>query len=292
MDPVLTRLDPTFPICWEDPDTLRVGFERPIARVTDPTAGMQRFIGALRRGVHADRLPDEARRVGASLTEARDTFEQLRPALLAQADPLPAAEAPVLIAHVCDGKRPIPALTEALRATGFCRFTGDGVVDPGELDLVVYIERYWEPLERAQRWLIEGVPHLLIRFTDGAVHVGPIVPRHGRPCHACVSLERIQRDGATAALAAQLAGATVTSERPETAVLAAAYATRFISAWITGDPDVHRIRIVLPDSRALAVEAPRIERVEPHGECACGSGAADTEPSAPSSDHSRLADEP
>ncbi|MEJ6490063.1 hypothetical protein PQI23_10040 [Leucobacter sp. USCH14] len=278
MDPVLTRLDPAFPICWEDPDTLRVGFERPIARVVDPTAGMQRFVGALRRGVDAERLLHEARRVGATLTEARETFAQLRPALLAATTAGPPGETSMLTATICDGGRPVPALMHALRTTGHCRFIGEGATDgPAEIDLVVYVERYWEPLERAQRWLIDGLPHLLIRFTDGAVHVGPIVARHGRPCHTCVSLVRIQQDGATAALAAQLAGATVASERPETAVLAAAHAARFISAWRAGDPDAHRTRIVLPDSPALAVEAPRVELVEPHEECCCGSGPADPE---------------
>ncbi|KTR87384.1 hypothetical protein [Leucobacter chromiiresistens] len=274
-DPALTRLDPALPICWEDPDTLRVGFERPIARLSAPSAGMQRFVGALRRGIDANRLPEEARRVGATTAEARDAIAQLRPALRA-GGPAPRASALGAVATViCGSGRATPALAQALAATGLCRLPNrDAFEDPGDPELVVYVERYWEPLERAQRWLMAGVPHLLVRFTDGAVHVGPIVPRDGGPCHTCVSLARVDRDAATAALAAQLAGAPVASETPELAVLAAAHAAGLIRAWLAGDAAAHRTRIELDAPSTPGWSPPRVarvSRVDTHPECACGS---------------------
>ena len=292
MDPLLTRLDPSLPICWEDPDTLRVGFEHAIARVRRPTAGVQRFIGVLRRGVDADRLPDEARRAGVTLGEARAAVAQLGPALLAQRAANATEAAAPLTAQMCDGGRPVAALREALLESGVCRFPArDESSASGDIDLVVFVERYWEPLERAQRWLMEGVPHLLIRFTDGAVHVGPIIDADGRPCHTCISLARVESDAATAALAAQLAGAAVASERRDAAVLAGAYAAGLIRAWSAGDAAAHRTRIVLPVSRALSIPAPRVEQVEPHLDCACGPPSLDDDDSRAGGDHPRLADE-
>ncbi|MGW9022277.1 hypothetical protein ACWGOE_12415 [Leucobacter chromiiresistens] len=277
--PAPMRLDPALPVCWEDPDTLRAGFERPIARLASPTAGMQRFVGALRHGIDADRLPEEARRVGATLAEAHDVIAQLGPALRDGSPAIRAGEPGALATVICDGGRPIPTLARALAATGLCRFPAAGAFeDPADPELVVYVERYWEPLERAQRWLMAGVPHLLVRFTDGAVHVGPIVGRDGHPCHTCVSLDRVERDAATAALAAQLAGAAVASETPELAVLAGAHAAGLIGAWIAGDPTAHRLRVELDApsaSERSPFRAPRVSRVDPHPECACGDVVAE-----------------
>lgn len=291
MEPVLTRLDPTFPICWEDPDTLRVGFEHAVARVRNPTVGMQRFVGVLRRGVDASRLPDEARRAGVTLGEARSALAQLEPALIVDTAAASVEAAP-LTARMCTGGRRPEALREALVESGVCRFPSDEQAsDPAEIDLVIFVERYWEPLERAQGWLMDGVPHLLVRFTDNAVHVGPIVRAHGRPCHTCVSLVRVERDPATAALAAQLAGRPVASERRDTSVLAAAHAAWFIRAWRADDSAAHRTRIVLPVSRAYSVATPRVEQVVPHPECACGPVTIDDDALRSGRDHPRFADE-
>lgn len=292
MEPSLTSIDPDFPVCWENPETLRVGFEHPIARVTNPTAGMQRFVGALRRGIDAEQLTHEARRAGATVGEARATVAQLEPALLVRRTAKLSAERTMPTALMCDAGRSVPAFPEVLRAAGACWFP-PATTPPKrtDIDLVIFVERYWEPLERAQRWLMDEVPHLLVRFTDRAVHVGPIVPANGRPCHTCVSLERIERDPATAALAAQLAGAPVASERPESAVLAAAYAAELVHAWSRGDTDANHTRIVLPVSSARFIAQPRIESVEPHPECACGARSDDDGLSA-GRDHPGLADEP
>lgn len=300
MEPTLTSIDPDFPVCWENPETLRVGFEHPIARVTNPTAGMQRFVGALRRGIDAEQLTHEARLAGATVGEARATVAQLEPALLARRTAKLPAERTMPTALMCDAGRSVPAFPEVLRAAGACWFPPAIIpamtpattpAEQTDIDLVIFVERYWEPLERAQRWLMDEVPHLLVRFTDRAVHVGPIVPARGRPCHTCVSLERIERDPATAALAAQLAGAPVASERPESAVLAAAYAAELVHAWSRGDTDAHRTRIVLPVSSARFIAQPRIESVEPHPECACGARSDDAALPA-GRDQSGLADEP
>src|SRR5699024_751139 len=90
-------------------------------------------------------------------------------------------------------------------------------------DLIVHVERFLEPLERAQQWLIAGMPHLLVRFTDGAVHVGPLIASWGSPCHTCATLELLSADTAYPALAAQLYGVTPQSEAPAAIHMAAAW---------------------------------------------------------------------
>ena len=42
---------PELPLCWEDPHTIRLGFDRAIARLERPSAGAQRLLSALRVGI-------------------------------------------------------------------------------------------------------------------------------------------------------------------------------------------------------------------------------------------------
>ena len=277
MTAALTRIDPNYPVCWEDPDTLRVGFEYPIARLHDPSAGAQRFVGALRRGIDPRLLAHEAAQAGATLAEARTVLEQLGPALrhgaTADRESADSTDPPAMLVVMCTGGRDVPALRHALAAGTGCRFIAARPADDAlGIDLVILVERYWAPLERAQRWLMAAVPQLIIRFTDGAVHIGPLVSATGGPCHTCLSLERVERDAATAALAAQLDGTPVRSERPETAVLAAAHAAELIGRWRSGDVRAHRTRVIVPVADGLCSEPPSVEQFQPHLQCACSAG--------------------
>ncbi|WP_336658458.1 TOMM precursor leader peptide-binding protein [Leucobacter sp. USHLN153] len=285
MDTTHTRLDPTFPVCWEDPETLRVGFERPVARLNSPTPGMQRFVSALREGVDPSRLSEEARRTGATLAEARSTLDEMRPALARlpvgspgqsglpprRRAPEPRDDSPAVRTVICDDDLPVRHLGDALAATSLCRPARLGAApnSPERPELVIFVERYWSPLGRAQRWLMDDVPHLLLRFTDGEVHVGPLVGAGGSPCHTCVSLARVENDPATGVLAAQLAGTRTSSENRGTVMLSAAFAAEHIEAWITGEDRALTTRVVLPVAAGLSHMLPRVETVLPHPDCAC-----------------------
>ncbi|RGE21572.1 hypothetical protein [Leucobacter sp. wl10] len=276
MDERITRIHPDFPVCWEDPETLRIGFERPLARLRTPSPGAQRLIGRLLTGFDPGRLPREAQLAGITPREARGVLRALDGALVTAVVAERSSPPPRLLRTLLsdDGREP-PGLRDALIATGLCTFDGiacDGGSGTGWApahDLVIYVERFLEPLERAQRWLIEGVPHLLARFTDGAVQVGPLVGDRGRPCHSCITLAFLAGDAAYPVLAAQLSGRTPRSETVAAAHMVAAFAAVLIREWLSGDPAAHAKRIVIPVARGLVAGAPRVESVAPHPECAC-----------------------
>ncbi|PRI10872.1 hypothetical protein [Leucobacter massiliensis] len=260
----LTRIDPDLPLCWEDPYTLRVGFERAHTRLVDPTAREQRLLARLLRGIERPRLGEAVRALGVSRGDAQRLFQQLREVLVSEPPPRPRPLSRRLNAVLSDDGREVPGLRDALLGTGLCGLDGHA---PHEL--AIHVERFLEPLGRAQRWLIAGVPHLLVRFTDGAVHVGPLVGPRGSPCHSCVTLALLRRDPAYPVLASQLAGRTPSSESGAAAHMVAAFAGQLLRAWQAGDDTAHIIRYVIPVRRGLVSGAPLVDVVAPHQECAC-----------------------
>lgn len=263
------KIDPNLPLCWEDPETLRVGFEQPHARLHDPSPGVQRLLYALLRGIDEDRIAESASAAGITTREAKTVIEALAPALVPPSPPQ-AATAGLRVAISDDG-RAVSGLAEAIAATELCDL---GYDYERELpDLVLYVERFLEPLDRAQRWLIAGVPQLLVRFTDTAVYIGPIVEPPGAPCHMCVTLEFIARDTAYPVLAAQLTAVRPKSETRLTTGIVASIAGAFMSGWVTGAEHVRTTRVVIPTTPALLAVTPRTETIEAHPECACSLNA-------------------
>ena len=281
------RLDPAVPLCWEDLDTLRLGFERVRARIPATDHGVQRLLAALRDGFASEELPMIADRCGIAAHRADEVLAELGTAVLA-ADPDPDPFAPpALRAVLADGGRPVPGLREALDRIEFLELRDDpelgarGAPPPPRIpDLALIVERFVEPSERAQRWLMAGVPHLMLRFSDALIEIGPLVRPEGAPCHACATLERVARDPSLPVVAAQLIGRRADSERPALARLAAVIAEQLLRIWLTGNAQVHRTRHVFPVEGGAASGHGRIERVAPHADCACsalplpdGSGA-------------------
>lgn len=271
----ITRIHPDLPVCWEDTDTLRFGFDCAEARVRSPSAGVQRLIGSLRTGINVDRLTQEALGVGATPQEARKLIEALAPAL--QCTPATAITPTTtenarsaelsfgqLRVRLCDGDHPVEGLQEAVTASGL-----SAAEQTSSPDLVVFVERFFEPLERAQRWLIAAQPHLLVRFTDRAVLVGPLILPEGNPCHTCDALTEISRDGAIPALAAQLHDSAPSSETAAGTHMAAAWIAVWARAWIAGDSAVHKTRVRIPMSLGRVSGAVTLHTVAPHPECAC-----------------------
>ncbi|MGK0714532.1 hypothetical protein ACR5KS_00440 [Leucobacter sp. W1153] len=75
-------IDPALPLCWEDPETLRLGFDRAEARIVAPSAATQRLLGVLQRGLPLSELPRASLRVGATAAERRALIELVAPVLV------------------------------------------------------------------------------------------------------------------------------------------------------------------------------------------------------------------
>ena len=264
-----TRIDPDLPLCWESTETVRIGFEVAVARVRAPSAAAQRLMGLLSTGVRTADLKCEALRVGATPAELSRLLSDLAPALVTERRsprPLRSASSSVCLA-VSDDGRSVSGLRDVLSRLAGIHVIADN--RPERADLVVHVERFLEPLERAQRWLMLSLPHLVIRFSDRTVHVGPIVSAAGAPCHSCASLSMVASDPALPVLATQLHGKIPRSECRPATELATVFAARLIDEWREGSPSAHHTRWEIPIVNRMLAGPPAIRPVRPFPECGC-----------------------
>lgn len=266
MKTALTRIDPALPICWEDDRTLRVGFDRAEARVSDPSAPTQRIISALREGIDRDRVRALVQELGITRAEWSELAELLAPALVCggSADQPPAS----LCVGVLGAEGVSDAFVRSLRFAGH-RATRFSPRQRG-YDLVIVLERFMQlPVIPDYRWAA-GRPQLLVRFTDRSVSVGPLVSAEGSPCLSCVMMHDIDEDPALPAIAAQLIGHAPAAEQEAAIEAATALALSVIRHWQAGGRLTARHRWRVDVSDGLPGIVPEQQNVRPHGECGCG----------------------
>lgn len=312
--PALTRVDPALPLCWESPDTLRLGFDRAEVRIPSPSAATQRLLDALRAGVPFGTLNRVAQHVGATAAERRALVERLAPVLVScvAAEPAEAdtdtdteadAEATGITAATTD--------TAAATATSIATTTttrlriavhgrGDAATilreasvraghevvrwNPGlesqcadepepnpipPSDLVIVVERFLLPTRTTQLLIEHEIPHLLVRFSDRSVRVGPLVLPGSGPCTVCVTLHDTDGDPSLPTLAAQLPGSTPASETRACAETAATMVMGVIHHWIAGAewPQVLRLRAEVREGLPMPVIDS--ETMTRHPACGC-----------------------
>lgn len=293
------QINPDLPVLWEDPTTIRVGFEHAVARVEAASPAAQTLIAYLIRGVARDELARQNPRVAGRILEA------LSPVLIEQREfeehpvPLPklrkaphnpaaslhpsdarAADGPQrahahrlsrsrrgggVLARIYDDGRELPAFQSALEIHGQLSFAR-GSTQPS---LAIEVLRFLEPLGRTSRWLSSGTAHLIVRLTDAAARIGPLVSPHGAPCHGCETLQLTDEDPALPALASQLYGTLPNSETASVGLIAGGIAGHFVHAWQNGESWVHDHQAVLPVTQGLASAMPVLARVRTHPECGC-----------------------
>lgn len=310
MNDSVLRIDPDLSLCWEDPFTLRVGFDRVHARIDDPPARVQRLISALRSGVHENQLRSVSQRAGATPQEEQQTLAALEPVIVRTPQPVnsalgtpqtrrnghrsahcptqlqstPTAPRSPVVGHAAtsgevsstgylrilmsDNGTSMTSLRAALNASDACMVDASRASEQ-PADLVVVVERFYEPLERTQRWHAAGIPHLIIRFTDEAVTVGPLVASADGPCLTCLAKFGIEQDPALPAMSAQLVGKRPAAEGAASGEVAAAAALTQIRRWVSGDRSVHQTRFRFTVHRGLVSLVPGVEQLTPHPDCAC-----------------------
>lgn len=275
----LVQIDPDRALCWEEGATLRVGFDEAIARVRPASRQAQRLVRALVSGVRQSDLDDmieavdRGRRTAQRLRLRREfdeVLEGLEPVLVRherapEPTSLPAPIRTAIRAALADDGREVRGIRESLRADWLCSFESG----PAPPELAIQVLRFLEPLERTRRWLGEGIPQLLIRFTDTTVLVGPLVSAHGAPCHGCEVLALTEADPALPSIAAQLYGRVPSTESPQLSWLAGAVAASYVRAWQEGALWVHDSQLALPAAGGCIAGLPTLRRIAPHPECGC-----------------------
>ena len=270
------RLSPDHPLCWENPFTLRAGFDRVLARVQNPSPEIQRLIRVLQAGVPEHKYLDLCTQLGVPLHEGEQLLQDLRRVLLGHSSATPAT-APLratispeqrLHVRVCDDGRSAGALRQALVDSGFCTLN----LRPEQeqrCDLVVLVERFYTQQRLAQHWLLHRVPQLLIRFTDESATVGPLIGSNGAPCLDCIAQHSVTADPALPALSAQLVGRNAAAETPASTALVTATALNMVRLWRHGDISIHSTQVHFIVRGGLVATAPRISTITPYPGCAC-----------------------
>lgn len=273
----LLRIDPALPVGWEDPDTLRVGFERADARFTRPSAGVQRLLVAFRTGLPLAETSRRLRAYGATAAEWRRLVETLAPVLVESPDARTEARPrgrPTLA--ILGGGRTGGALLEAAQGAGFLALPADVLSDADlrslsddALGILVVVERFLQPAPHRRLLLADRMPQLLVRFTDRSLRVGPLAPARGSPCPGCATRHEIDADPALPVLAAQLLGRVPATETSAVAAAASALAVAAIERWVAGCRALSRAQLRIPVTEGLPGLVPELHRVRPHPSCPC-----------------------
>lgn len=298
-------IDPALPLCWEDPQTLRLGFDHAEARITAPSAGTQRLLGVLQRGLPLSELPRASLLVGATAAERRALIELVAPVLVTR--PIGGANGSTraISRGGSNGERretsavgTAPVDTRRLRIAVLGR---GGAAEslrsavgragweslnwsllPSEAlasehvtpDLCIVVERFMEPPATFHELAASGVPHLAVRFTDRSVRIGPLVIPGRAPCISCLHLREVAHDPGLPALAAQLHGRFPAAETPASAEFASALALAFVHRrWDESDwQRVTQLRLTV--ERGMPSTIPEEHSVLAHPDCACATASA------------------
>lgn len=299
--PVLTCVDPALPLCWESPDTLRLGFDRAEVRIPTPSAATQRLLDALRTGVPFGGLSRVAQHVGASAAERRALIERLAPVLVSRpATPtgepcrtpgfvrlriavLGTSEAAAVLREACaraghdafewrPDSEPVSAQQPVPTPQPTPQPRSDQWIAPIQPrpDLVIAVERFLLPPRTTQLLIEHEIPHLLVRFSDRGVRVGPLVRPGSGPCTVCVALHDTDADPSLPALAVQLPGVRPASETPACAETAASMAMSAIHHWLAGAHWPHLMRQRAEVHDGLPMPGIACESLAVHPNCGCG----------------------
>lgn len=270
-DGVMTQenvtLNPVFPLCWENMETLRIGFDRAEVRLHTPSPAAQRFVDQLRAGIHPRDLESVAKRSGLPSDERELLMHQLKPVLLQACDntsePLEEDHQAALFAVFGEG-----SFARRVRR----RFELAGLAlatEAASPDFVVLVEQFVGTTTRAQSLLSNDVPHLLLRATDRHLVLGPLVLPGGRPCLTCLELHSLEKEPSLHVLAAQLANEIPAAATTHGIELLSESAIAVARQWQHGCTDFVGVRLIFSVVCGVPVPLPEREDLSPHPDCGC-----------------------
>lgn len=270
-DGVMTQenvtLNPVFPLCWENIETLRIGFDRAEVRLHTPTPAAQRFVDKLRDGVHPRDLESVARRSGLRSDEREMLMQQLKPVLLqahdSTSEPFKKDHPTALFAVFGEGSF-ARRVRKRFELAGLSLATG--TASP---DFVVLVEQFVGTTTRAQSLLSNDVPHLLLRATDRHLVLGPLVLPGGLPCLTCLELHSLEKEPSLHVLGAQLANEVPAAATSHGIELLSESAVAVARQWQHGGTDLVGVRLIFSVSRGIPAPMPVREDLPPHPDCGC-----------------------
>ena len=260
-------LNASIPLCWEEPETLRFGFDRAELRLPDPAPNVQHLLRRLKQGMLEDDLASYAASIELSADELRQLLRALEPVLLREtSQKLPStSEHNALPGLAILGEGPAAEHLRALRIRSGFQPPRTGV--PAEFAILV--SQFWGATGRSSALLSEHIPHLSLRFTDRAFYVGPILLPEGELCQHCIELHEQEREPQLRLIAAQLADQAPAAASRIAVPLASAICVAALHHWRQGSTQLLRSRLRFRVRHGIPDPSPRQEELQAHPDCSC-----------------------
>lgn len=227
---MVLRINPSKELLWRNPSEVQFGSSADALRLSQISAGQERLLGLLARGVANEYFDNVAEAVGAE--NPRRLLRQLDSVLLRDiaianqlsADFLEARFAEMCRAQSMHGREGSAILAVRQKRTIFVQpktsaeqlivrslqQSGMGQVRSTEpdatvpLDFAVLLSNNAVAPRDYAKWMVDGVAHISVVFDSDGVTVSPIIQVAKTPCLSCFHENQTAADSAWPAIASQL----------------------------------------------------------------------------------------
>ena len=229
--PMVLRINPSKALLWRNPNEVQFGAAADAVRLANLTAGQERLLGLLSRGIADDYFERVADAVGAENSE--ELLQRLEPVLLRDADTQADFSAEFIearFAEICraqaihsrEGQAVFAArqqrqvfvqastsaqslILQSLEQSAIGSLTSLELgAASSTIDFAVLLSNNAVAPSEYARWLSSGVAHVSAVFDSEGVSVSPIIETGKTPCLSCFHENQTAADLAWPALASQL----------------------------------------------------------------------------------------
>jgi hypothetical protein len=235
---MVLRINPSKELLWRSPSEVQFGSSVDAVRLAQLTAGQERLLGLLTRGIADEYFDDVAEAVAAE--NPRELLGQLDSVLLRDSAMPPQLSAEFLEArfaeicraqatHSCEGAAILAArqtrkvfvqtktaaqelIVHSLRQSGIGEVVTEHksfevfaeVTTCESFDFAVLLSSNAVAPRDYVKWMVDGVAHLSVVFNSEGVTISPVIEIAKSPCLSCFHENQTEADVAWPAIASQL----------------------------------------------------------------------------------------
>lgn len=227
---MVLRINPSKALLWRSPNEVQFGTGPDALTLQNLTAGQERLLALLSRGIADEYFDEVAIAVGAA--EPAQLLENIDGALLkdaAKPTPLSAEFIATRFAEICraqavhsrEGAVILAArqsrtvfvqnstsayqpILQSLERSAIGRLTSDSTASGEPFDFAVLLNNNAIAPSDYAKWMMQGVAHISVVFDSTGVTVSPVIESGKTPCLSCFHENRTSQDSAWPAIASQL----------------------------------------------------------------------------------------
>lgn len=228
---MVLRINPSKALLWRNPTEVQFGVEPDALKLANLTAGQERLLALLSRGIADDYFDRVAEAVGA--TDSESLLKSLEPTLLRESSSRPQLSAEFIeerYAELCraqavysfEGQAIFAArqdrhvfvqantaaqvlITNSLEKSAITNLTSTlPETSLQQIDFAVLLSNNAVAPSDYSRWLALGVAHISAVFDSDGVTISPVIETGKTPCLSCFHENQTAADEAWPAIASQL----------------------------------------------------------------------------------------